>query len=132
MNNNTNRFKKRRRGKLKKFNFKNNYLNFGTYGLKVLNSGIITTTQIEAARQAIARKTGRKGKLWVKMNPDTPITSKSFGSRMGKGKGSIAHWGYKAKAGSVIFEICGVTWQTAQEAFKTGGAKLPLKTVAIF
>lgn len=125
------KFEKTRRGKLKRKNFKNNDLRFGVVGLKSLNSGIITDTQLESARQAIARKTNRKGKIWIRINTLVPITSKPVGSRMGKGKGKITHKGYKSSSGSVIFEICGVKLQTAIDAFKTGGAKLPVKTSII-
>ena len=122
------RFKKTRRGNLKKYIFKTGKLNFGTVGLKALNSGILTAKQIESARQAIVRKTGRKGKLWIKVFPNIPITSKPTGSRMGKGKGSISHFGFKVRAGFILFELCGINFVNAKEAFKTGGAKLPIKT----
>lgn len=123
------KYKKTKKGKLVKLEFKSNSLVFGTIGLKAAESGIIGAKQIEAARQAITRKIKRKGKVWIKIFPDLPITSKPTGVRMGKGKGQISHWGARVRGGTVIFEICGVNINTATEALKTGGAKLPIKTL---
>ena len=122
------KYKKTKKGKLSKLEFKANDLKFGTVGLKAAESVIINYRQIEAARQAIVRKIKRKGKMWVKIFPDLPITSKPTGVRMGKGKGEISHWGARVRGGTVIFEICGVTFNTVLAALKTGGAKLPVKT----
>jgi large subunit ribosomal protein L16 len=122
------KFKKTRKGKLVKFEFKSNQLKFGVIGLKAAEAGILNSRQIEAARQAISRKTKRKGKIWIKIFPNLPITSKPTGTRMGKGKGQISHWGAKVRGGTVIFEICGVNIRTVISALKTGGAKLPIKT----
>lgn len=122
------KYKKIKKGKLLKFNNKPNKLNFGTIGLKSVNSGYISAKQIEAARQAIARKTERKGKLWVCVYPHIPITKKPAETRMGKGVGKIRYWSAKIRGGTTLFELCGVKLQTAVQAFKTGGAKLPLKT----
>lgn len=123
------KYKKTRKGKLKKLEFRTNKLKFGTVGLKAVNSAIVTARQIEASRQAISRKIKRKGKLWIRIFPDTPITSKSVASRMGKGKGSVSHWGAKVHGGSILFEICGIKdFSIIKNALKTGGAKLPLKT----
>lgn len=122
------KYKKTRKGKLGKFEHKASSLNFGTIGLKAAESGILTVKQIEAARQAIARKVKRKGKIWIRVFPYLPVTSKPTGVRMGKGKGQISHWGARVKGGTVLFEICGVNFSTVFTAFKTGGAKLPIKT----
>ena len=122
------KYKKVQKGKLTRFEFKANKLNFGTIGLKTIESGLINSKQIEAARQAIARKTKRKSKIWVKIFPDLPITSKSVGVRMGKGKGQVSHWAAKVRSGTIIFEICGLNVNTIISSLKTGGAKLPLKT----
>lgn len=121
------KYNKIKKGKLCKFNYKNN-LNFGTIGLKALESGLISARQIEAARQAIARKIKKKGKIWIKIYPNLPITKKPTEIRMGKGKGNISHWTARVRGGSVLFEICGVNTKTAIKAFKTGSAKLPIKT----
>lgn len=122
------KYKKTRKGKLKKLEFKSNKLIFGTIGLKAIESGILNSRQIEATRQAIVRKIKRKGKIWIKIFPDLPITSKPTGTRMGKGKGSVSHWGARVKCGTVLFEICGVNLNIAIRSLKTGGAKLPIKT----
>lgn len=122
------KYKKTRKGKLVKLEFKSNNLKFGTIGLKAVESGIINSKQIEAARQAIARKIKRKGKIWIRIFPNLPITSKPTGVRMGKGKGQFSHWGARIRGGNVLFEICGVNFSTVVAALKTGGSKLPIKT----
>ena len=122
------KYKKTKKGKLKKLEFKSNKLKFGTIGLKAAESGIINSRQIEAARQAIARKIKRKGKIWIKIFPDLPITLKPTGVRMGKGKGQVAYWGARVSGGTVLFETCAANLNTILSALKTGGAKLPIKT----
>ena len=122
------KFKKTKKGKLVKLEFKANQLKFGTIGLKAEEAGIINSRQIEAARQAIARKTKRKAKIWIKIFPDLPITSKPTGVRMGKGKGQLSHWGARVRGGTVLFEICGINLNNIINALKTAGAKLPIKT----
>ena len=86
------KYKKKRKGNIRKFNYKNSKLIFGTVGLKSTESGIITSRQIESARQAINRKIKRKGKIWIRIFPDNSVTSKPNESRMGKGKGNLSHW----------------------------------------
>ena len=122
------KYKKIRKGKLKKLEFKSNRLIFGTYGLKAAESGIINSNQIEAARQTIIKKIKKKGQIWIKIFPDLPITSKSTGVRMGKGKGPFSHWGARVAKGTIIFEICGINFNTLCLALKAGGTKLPIKT----
>ena len=126
------KFKKTKKGKLKKLEFKANKLVFGTIGLKAAESGIISYKQLEAARQAITRKIKRKGKVWIRIFPDLPITSKPTGIRMGKGKGQFSHWGARVSGGTTLFEICGVNAFIAKTALTTGGAKLPVKTKIFF
>jgi large subunit ribosomal protein L16 len=121
--------KKIKKGKLLKFKFKSNSLKFGTIGLKASESGYITARQIESARQAITRKIKRKGKLWIKIFPNLPITSKPTEVRMGKGTGKISHWVARVKGGTIIFEISGVNLNIVVPALKTGSAKLPIKTI---
>jgi large subunit ribosomal protein L16 len=123
------KYKKIKKGKLKRYNYKCGDLKFGTIGLKSFNSGLITSKQIEAARQTITRKLKKKGKLWISIFPNQPITKKPMEVRMGKGKGNFSHWGFKISGGSIIFEVCGVPTKVAIRAFKTGGAKLPIKTI---
>lgn len=122
------KYKKTKKGKLVRLEFKSNKLKFGTIGLKAAESGILNSKQIEAARQAIVRKIKRKGKIWIRIFPDLSITSKPTGVRMGKGKGQISHWGARVRGGTVLFEICGVNINNVILALKTGGAKLPIKT----
>ena len=126
------KYKKLRKGKLKFLDFKSNRLKFGTIGLKSLESGTISSRQIEAARQAIVRKINRNGKLWIRIFPSMPVTAKPKEVRMGKGKGSVNFWAVKVAGGKVLFEVCGVTEKTAISAFRTGSAKLPVKTKVIF
>lgn len=121
------KYKKIKKGKLVKFSYKNN-LNFGTIGLKALESGFISARQLESARQAMVRKIKKKGKLWIKIFPNLSITKKPAEVRMGKGKGNVSHWVAKIRGGSVLFEVCGINRKNAIKAFKTGSAKLPVKT----
>lgn len=123
------KFKKVKKGKLVSLEFKSNILRFGTIGLKAAESGIVSARQIEACRQAMSRKIKKKGKIWIRIFPDIPITSKPISSRMGKGKGAISHWGARVRGGTVLFEICGVKDpKITTAALRTGQAKLPVKT----
>lgn len=123
------KYKKIKKGKIRKLEFKANKLQFGTVGLKAVNSAIITARQIEATRQAISRKIKKKGKVWIRVFPDLPITAKPISARMGKGKGSLSHWGVRVRGGTMLFEICGVKDpKIIESALRTGSAKLPLKT----
>lgn len=123
------KYKKTQKGRLHKYNFRSNKLQFGDIGLKAAKAATISSRQIEAARQAIVRKLNRKGKLWIRVFPSIPVTAKPTEVRMGKGKGTISHWSVKISAGTILFEICGISKNIAITAFKTGGAKLPLKTI---
>jgi large subunit ribosomal protein L16 len=121
------KYNKIQKGKLKKFNFKNNKIQFGEIGLKAASSGTINARQIEAARKAIVKKIKRKGKIWICIFPDLPITSKPTESRMGKGKGSVSHWVARVKGGTTLFEVCGVPQNIGIEALIAGSKKLPVK-----
>lgn len=103
-------------------------LNFGTYGLKAIEPERITARQIEAARRAMTRQMKRQGRVWIRIFPDTPVTSKPVEVRMGKGKGSIDFWACKVKPGRVMFEIDGVPEDVAREALRLAAMKLPIKT----
>nr|YP_010377309.1 ribosomal protein L16 [Odontella aurita]QYB22958.1 ribosomal protein L16 [Odontella aurita] len=122
------KFKKIQKGKLKNLELKKNKLRFGQIGLKTKESGIISAKQLEAARQAIVRKTKRKGKLWIRIFPDLPISAKPIETRMGKGKGSVKYWAVRIKSGTVLFELSGISMKNARMAFNTGGAKISVKT----
>ena len=102
-------------------------LSFGEYGLKALESGWITSRQIEAARIAMTRHVKRGGKIWIRMFPDKPITSKPAETRMGKGKGSVDHWVCVVHAGRILFEMEGVPSDLAREAMEIAAQKLPIK-----
>ena len=106
-------------------------LNFGTYGLKSVEPERITARQIEAARRAMTRHMKRQGRVWIRIFPDTPVTSKPTEVRMGKGKGSVDFWAAKVKPGRVMFEIDGVSDVVAREALRLAAMKLPVKTRTI-
>jgi len=122
------KYTKIHKGNLKNLDYKANCLTFGTIGLKSTESGSVNSKQIESARQAIARKIKRQGKVWIRIFPQIPVSAKSTGVRMGKGKGNVSHWVAKVKNGTVLFEICGIEMKVALIAFRTGGAKLPVNT----
>ena len=122
------KYKKTRKGRLKKLEFKSNSVTFGELGLKAQVAGMITAHQIEAARRTIARKIKRKGKIWIRIFPDLPITAKPTESRMGKGKGSPEYYACRVKPGRIIFEVDGVTEEIARIALYKASAKLPIKT----
>ena len=103
-------------------------LSFGTYGLKATEPERITARQIEAARRAMTRHMKRQGRVWIRIFPDLPVTSKPTEVRMGKGKGSVDFWAAKVKPGRVMFEIDGVTATVAREALRLAAMKLPIKT----
>lgn len=102
-------------------------LNFGTFGLKALEPERVTARQIEATRRAITRQMKRQGKVWIRVFPDLPVSAKPIEVRMGKGKGSVDRWVARVKPGRILFEIDGVTEETAREALRLGAAKLPIK-----
>jgi large subunit ribosomal protein L16 len=103
-------------------------LNFGAYGLKATSPGRISARQIEAARRAITRHMRRVGKLWIRVFPDVPVSSKPAEVRQGKGKGSPEWWAVRVKPGRIMFELDGVSREIAQEAFVLAAAKLPINT----
>ncbi|WP_306113453.1 MULTISPECIES: 50S ribosomal protein L16 [unclassified Roseovarius] len=103
-------------------------LNFGTYGLKATQPERVTARQIEAARRAMTRHMKRQGRVWIRIFPDVPVTSKPTEVRMGKGKGSVDFWAAKVKPGRIMFEIDGVSEGIAMEALRLAAMKLPLKT----
>jgi large subunit ribosomal protein L16 len=103
-------------------------LNFGSFGLKATEPERITARQIEAARRALTRHMKRQGRVWIRVFPDVPVSSKPTEVRMGKGKGSVDYWAAKVKPGRIMFEIDGVSEQTAREALRLAAMKLPIKT----
>jgi len=105
----------------------NTELHFGEYGIVALDRHWITNRQIEAARIAMTRYTKRGGKVWIKIFPDKPVTEKPAETRMGSGKGSPEYWVAVVKPGRVMFEIAGVSEETAREALRLASHKLPVK-----
>ena len=103
-------------------------ISFGSYAIKALEAGLITSRQIEAARIAISRAMKREGQMWVRIFPDKPITKKPAEVRMGKGKGAPEYWVAVVKPGTILFESTGVDLETAQESLRLAAMKLPLKT----
>ena len=103
-------------------------LDFGSYGLKAMEPDRLTARQIEAARRAITRHMKRAGRVWIRIFPDLPVSSKPAEVRMGSGKGSPELWVARVKPGRIMFELDGVTDQVAKEALELGAAKLPIKT----
>ncbi|PWC43804.1 50S ribosomal protein L16 [Azospirillum sp. TSO22-1] len=103
-------------------------LNFGAYGLKALEPERVTARQIEAARRAITRAMKRQGRVWIRIFPDVPVTSKPAEVRMGSGKGSPEYWAARVKPGRIMFELDGVPFDVAKLAFELAAAKLPIKT----
>ena len=103
-------------------------LNFGAYGMKSTEPGRLTARQIEAARRAITRHIRRVGRVWIRIFPDVPVSSKPAEVRMGSGKGSPEFWVARVKPGRIMFELDGVTHDVAREAFTLAAAKLPVAT----
>lgn len=103
----------------------------GEFGIQALEPGWITSRQIEAVRRAIVRHMRRRGKYWVRIFPDKPVTAKPAETRMGKGKGSVDHWVAVVKPGRILFEVGGIDTQTAREALHLAGYKLPIKTQVV-
>ena len=102
-------------------------LTFGTYGLKALQPERITARQIESARRAITRAMKRAGRVWIRIFPDVPVSTKPAEVRMGSGKGSPEFWVARVAPGRIMFEIDGVSPELAKEALTLGAAKLPIK-----
>ena len=100
----------------------------GEFGIQALEPGWITSRQIEAIRRTVVRHMRRRGKYWIRLFPDKPVTSKPAETRMGKGKGAVDHWVAVVKPGRIMFEVAGVTEEIAREALNLASYKLPIKT----
>ena len=122
------KFRKQMKGRMKGNAGRGNQLSYGTFGIKSLDSSFLTARQIEAARIAATRYMKREGSLWIMIFPDKPITKKPLEVRMGKGKGAVEFWVAVVKPGRVMFEVSGVTIETAKEALRLAAQKLPVKT----
>lgn len=125
------KYRKQQKGRNRGLAGRGNLVSFGSFGLKCLDSGRITNRQIEAARIAMTRHMKREGKVWIRIFPDKPITSKPLEVRMGKGKGALDHWVAQVQPGRVLFELDGVTREVAEEALRLAAQKLPVLTKTI-
>ena len=122
------KFRRAHKGRIKGNTKAGAALNFGEYGLKALEPNRVNAREIEAARRAITREMKRQGRVWIRIFPDVPVSKKPAEVRMGSGKGTPELWVARVKPGRLIFEIDGVTIQTAKEALSLAAAKLPIKT----
>jgi large subunit ribosomal protein L16 len=122
------KFRKTQKGRIKGLAYRGSDITAGSFGLKTLDEGFITSRQIEAARIALTRYMKREGKVWIRICPDKPMTSKPAEVRMGKGKGAPSHWVAVVKPGRIMFEAEGVPVAVAKEALRLAAQKLPVKT----
>jgi len=122
------KFRKQHKGRIHGEAKGGSTLNFGTFALKATEPERVTARQIEAARRAITRHMKRQGRVWIRVFPDVPVSSKPTEVRMGKGKGSVDYWACKVKPGRIMFEIDGVAETIAREALRLGAMKLPVTT----
>lgn len=122
------KYRRQHRGRMKGKAQVGNEIVFGEYGLQALEPAWITNQQIEAARVAMTRYIKRGGKVWIKIFPDKPVTSKPPETRMGSGKGSPEYWVAVVKPGRILFELAGVAEDVAREAMRLAAHKLPIKT----
>jgi len=125
------KYRKQQKGRNRGKSHRGNSLAFGTFGLKAIEHGRINSRQIEAARIAFSRTMSRTGKIWIRVFPDKPLTSRPVGVRMGKGKGGVEKWVMNIKPGRIIFEMAGVSEELAREALTLAKHKLPFKTKII-
>lgn len=121
------KFRKAQKGRNRGLAHRGSTVTFGSFGLKTLEPGWLTSRQIEAARIAVTRYMKREGKVWIRVFPDKPITSKPAEVRMGKGKGAPSHFVAVVRPGRILFEADGVSFETAKEAMRLAAQKLPMK-----
>jgi len=120
--------RKQMRGRMKGKASRGTDVTFGDYGLQALEPGWVTARQIEAARRALVRYMRRRGKVWIRIFPDKPVTQKAAETRMGKGKGAVDHWVAVVKPGRIMFELSGLDEEAAKEAMRLATHKLSIKT----
>jgi len=121
------KYRKQMRGRMRGKATRGTEIVFGEYGLQALEPAWVTARQIEAARRAIVRHVRRRGKYWIRVFPDKPVTAKPAETRMGKGKGAVDHWVAVVKPGRIMFELSGVSEEMACEAMRLASHKLPIK-----
>ena len=122
------KYRRQHRGRMKGKAQKGNQLAYGEYGLQALEPTWMTANQIEAARRAMTRYIKRGGQIWINVFPDKPVSKKPAEVRMGSGKGAPEYWVAVVKPGRVLFEMSGVSEETAREAMRLAAQKLPIKT----
>jgi large subunit ribosomal protein L16 len=122
------KYRKQQKGRIRGIAHRGSTISFGSFGLKSMEIGRITNRQIEAARIAMTRYMKREGKVWIRIFPDKPITSKPQEVRMGKGKGALDHYVAVVKPGTIMFEMDGISMEVAQEGLRLAAQKLPVKT----
>ncbi len=122
------KYRKMHKGRVRGVAQRGHTIAFGSFAIKSLETGWITSRQIEAARIAVTRAMKREGQVWVRIFPDKPITKKPAEVRMGKGKGAPEYWVATIKPGTIIFESTGVSLEVANEALRLAAQKLPVKT----
>jgi large subunit ribosomal protein L16 len=122
------KFRKSQRGRMTGKAYRGSTIAFGSFGIKAMEPGWITSRQIEAARVALSRKMKRDGQVWIRIFPDKPVSKKPLETRMGKGKGAPEFWVAVVKPGRVMFEVGGVAESLAHDALRLAAHKLPIKT----
>lgn len=122
------KFRKTQKGHLTGCSKGATLVDFGDFGIQALDRGHITAQQIEACRVAITRFFNRRGKVWIRVFPDKPVTKKPLEVRMGKGKGNVDHWVAPVKPGRILFEVGNVSRELAQDALRRAAAKLGIRT----
>ncbi len=125
------KFRKMMKGRNRGLAHRGSKVSFGEFGLKSTERGRITARQIEAARRAMTRHIKRGGKIWIRIFPDKPITTKPLEVRQGKGKGNVEYWVAQIQPGKVLFEMEGISEQLASEAFALASSKLPVTTTFV-
>ena len=121
------KFRKMQKGRIRGLAYRGSTVAYGSFGIKTMVEGFITSRQIESARIAITRHMKREGQVWIRIFPDKPMTSKPAEVRMGKGKGAPSHWVAPVRPGRIMFEVDGVELDTAKEALRLGAQKLPVR-----
>jgi|TARA_Y100000815_G_scaffold249485_1_gene251481 large subunit ribosomal protein L16 len=125
------KYRKTQKGRMRGMACTGDYVSFGSFGLKALEAGWITSRQIESARITISRRVRKVGRMWIRIFPDKSITKKPAETRMGKGKGSPEYWVAVVKPGRILFEIEGLDEKEAEETFRLCTYKLPIKTKTV-
>ena len=122
------KFRKKQKGRVKGIAQRGHTINFGSFAIKALEPGWITSRQIEAARIAMTRAMKREGQVWIRIFPDKPVTKKPAEVRMGKGKGAPEYWVATVRPGTILFESAGVPLELGKESLRLAAQKLPIRT----